>query len=230
MMMSGRHHPGIPICLVVLALLLSGCAGTKSSPKPVVTEAPPSPRVESPPPVQAQLASKPPAQPPAVHKSATPPPPEPVSPPPSPKQHMEAGEYQKALEEYGVRYRKHPGDQALTKEYAKRVEEVKSAADKACDEKEYVAAGRIYDLLLKRYVQFKNFAHMLTFNRDYLDQKLSLCKKSLSVMGFQEYRKGNLNEAITMWRGLLVIDPNNEDIRKAMNTATEQQKNLQTKK
>jgi len=143
---------------------------------------------------------------------------------------MEAGEYQKALEEYGVRYRKHPGDQALIKEYAKSVGEMKAAADKACDEKEYAMAGRIYDLLLKRYAQFKNFAHMLTFNKAYLDQKLSLCKKSLSVMGFQEYRKGNLNEAITMWRGLLTIDPHNEDIRKALNTATEQQKNLQTKK
>jgi len=229
MMMSGRHHPGIPICLVVLALLLSGCAGTKSSPKPVVTEAPPSPHVESPPPVQAQLASKPPAQAPAVHKPAASPS-EPAQPEPSPKQCMEAGEYQKALEEYGVRYRKHPRDLSLTKEYAKSVEAVKSAADKACDEKEYAAAGRIYDLLLKRYPQFKNFAHMLTFNKAYLDQKLSLCKKSLSVMGFQEYRKGDLNEAITMWRGLLMIDPHNEDIRKALNTATEQQKNLQTKK
>ena len=228
MMMSGRHHPGIPICLVVLALFLSGCAGTKSSPKPVVTEAPPSPQVESPPPVQAQ-PSKPPAQAPAVHKSAPAPPSGPAL-PPSPKQCMEAGEYQKALEEYGVRYRKHPGDQALTKQYVKSVEEMKAAADKACDEKEYATAGRIYDLLLKRYAQFKNFAHMLTFNKAYLDQKLSLCKKSLSVMGFQEYRKGNLNEAITMWRGLLMIDPHNEDIRKALNTATEQQKNLQTKK
>jgi len=228
MMMSGRYHPGIAICLVVLALFLSGCAGTKSSPKPVVTEAPPSPQVESPPPVQAQ-PSKPPAQAPAVHKSAPAPPSGPAL-PPSPKQCMEAGEYQKALEEYGVRYRKHPGDQALTKQYVKSVEEMKAAADKACDEKEYATAGRIYDLLLKRYAQFKNFAHMLTFNKAYLDQKLSLCKKSLSVMGFQEYRKGNLNEAITMWRGLLMIDPHNEDIRKALNTATEQQKNLQTKK
>ena len=229
-MMSGRHHPGIPFCLVVLALLLSGCAGTKSSLKPVVIEAPPSPHVESPPPVQTQLASKPPAQAPAVHKSGPAPQPGPVPPAPSMKQCIEAGEYQKALEEYGVRYRKHPGDQALIKAYSKSVEEVRSAADKACDDKEYATAGRIYDLLLKRYAQFKNFAHMLTFNKAYLEQKLSLCKKSLSVMGFQEYRKGNLNEAITMWRGLLMIDPHNEDIRKAMNTATEQQKNLQTKK
>ena len=44
---------------------------------------------------------------------------------------------------------------------------MRSAADKACDDKEYATAGRIYDLLLKRYAQFKNFAHMLTFNKAY---------------------------------------------------------------
>ena len=143
---------------------------------------------------------------------------------------MEAGECQKALEEYSARYRRHPRDQALAKEYAKSVEEIKSAADKECDRQEFVAAGRTYDLLFKRYAQFKDFAHRLTFNKAYLNEKLSLCKKSLSVLGFQEYRKGNLSEAITMWRGLRMIHPNNKDIRKAMNTATEQQKNLQTKK
>ena len=143
---------------------------------------------------------------------------------------MEAGEYQKALDEYDVRYRKHPRGRTVTTEYAKTVEEMRSAADKACDEQEFAAAGRTYDLLLKRYDRFKDFAHLLTFNRAYLNQKVSLCKKSLSVLGFQEYRKGNLSEAIAMWRGFLMIDPNNEDIKKAMNTATEQQKNLQRKK
>jgi DNA-binding SARP family transcriptional activator len=142
---------------------------------------------------------------------------------------VEAGEYQKALDEYGARCRKHPKDQALQTEYAKSVEEMRAAADKACDGQDFAAAGRTYDLLLKRYPQFKDFTHLLTFNRAYLNQKLSLCKKSLSVKGFQEYRKGNLSDATVMWRGLLAIDPDNEDIKKAMNTATEQQKNLQKK-
>ena len=226
--MSGRQHPGIPICLAVLALLLSGCAGMKSSPKPVAAEAS-SPQVESPPPTQAQQPSKPPAQTPAVHKSTTHPPSEPAL-PPSPKQCIEAGEYQKALEEYGVKYRKHPGDQALTKAYAKSVEEVRSAADKAM-RRQRIRNGRP-DLrpaaqALCSVQELRPHAHL---QQSLSREKLSLCKKSLSVMGFQEYRKGNLNEAITMWPVFLMIDPHNEDIRKAMNTATEQQKNLQTKK
>jgi tetratricopeptide (TPR) repeat protein len=228
--MSGHRRRGIPLCLVALALFLSGCAVIRGDRKPAVPDTQPLPRAASPSPVQTQLPSKPPVQTPAVHKPSKSPPPEPAQPAPSPKQHIEAGEYQKALEEYDVSYRKHPREQALTAEYAKGVEEMRSAADKACDDQEFTAAGRTYDLLFKHYAQFKDFAHLLTFNRTYLDQKLSLCKKSLSVLGFKEYRKGNLGEAIVMWRGLLAIDPNNEDIRKAMNTATEQQKNLQKRK
>jgi tetratricopeptide (TPR) repeat protein len=142
---------------------------------------------------------------------------------------MEAGEYEKALDEYDAGHRKHPRDQVLTTEYVKSIEDLRSIADKSWDAKESAPAGRMYDLLLKRYGQFKNFAEMLTFNRTYLDQKLALCKKSLSVRGFQEYRKGNLNEAILQWQGLLSLDPNNKDIKKAMLTATGQQRNLQRK-
>jgi len=135
-----------------------------------------------------------------------------------------------ALDEYGAGYRKHPKDQALLAEYAKSVEEMKSTADKAYEKEEYSPAGRTYDLLLKRYDQFKDFSRMLTFDRTYLRQKLVHCKKGLSVRGFQEYRKGNLSEAIVLWQGLLALDPNNKDIKKAVATATEQQKNLQTKR
>jgi len=107
---------------------------------------------------------------------------------------------------------------------------MKSVADQAYEKEEYLSAGRTYDLLFRRHGEFKDFASTLTFDRAYLNQRLSLCKKSLSVRGFQEYRKDNLSEAILLWQGLLTIDPNNEDIKKAMSTATEQQRHLQTKK
>jgi hypothetical protein len=45
-----------------------------------------------------------------------------------------------------------------------------------------------------------------------------------------EYRKGNLAGAISIWKSILEFDPNNADIMKAINTATIQLKNLQQKK
>jgi hypothetical protein len=145
------------------------------------------------------------------------------------KQHLGAGQYRKALDDYRSEYMKHPHDQALMKEYVRSIEDIKTKADKISDAGDLASAGRIYDTLLKTFSDFKTFAHLLSFEKAQLSTELTKCKTSLSKQGFQEYRNGNLNEAITLWRGYLSIDPNNTDIKRAANTAMVQQKNLQEK-
>jgi tetratricopeptide (TPR) repeat protein len=145
------------------------------------------------------------------------------------KEHMEAGECQKAIDVYNVEYQKHPHDLSLAREYVKSIENIASAADKALDKKDFASAGRNYDVLLKNYAHFKGFEKKLSFNSIALNEKLCYCKKAIFKQGFQEYRKGNLSEAIALWQDLLVIDPQNTDIKKALRTATLQQKNLQEK-
>jgi tetratricopeptide (TPR) repeat protein len=145
------------------------------------------------------------------------------------KQHLGAGQYRKALDDYRSEYMKHPHDQALMREYVRSIEDIKTKADKISDAGDLASAGRIYDTLLKTFSDFKTFAHLLSFDSVQLNTELTKCKTSLSKQGFQEYRNGNLNEAITLWRGYLSIDPNNADIKRAANTAMVQQKNLQEK-
>jgi hypothetical protein len=145
------------------------------------------------------------------------------------KKHMEAGEYQKAIDIYIDECRKQPKDLPLVKEYAKSLEGIKSTAEKALEKRDFASAGRMYYILQNNYAKFNNVVQMLTFNNAYLNTKLAYCKKSLSMQGFQEYRKGNLNKAIVLWQSLLVIDPDNKDIKEAVRTATLQQKNLQEK-
>jgi tetratricopeptide (TPR) repeat protein len=146
------------------------------------------------------------------------------------KQFMDAGDYQKAIDAYNVEYRKQPQDPALVKEYVKSLEDIKSAADKALEEEDFASAGRNYNVLLKNYPRFKGFEKKLSFNRTYLNIKLSHCKQSLSKQGFQEYRKGNLSGAIALWKSLLAIDPHNKEIKEALRIAKLQQNNLQENK
>jgi hypothetical protein len=227
--MSDHPCRRILVYALLVCLVLPGCAA-KTTQKMAPSDEQPSPPVRSSAHTQGQRPPKAPAQGTAAQKPSAAVAAESAEATMSPKQHAKAGDYEKALDEYAADYRKHPRDQALTAEYMKSVEEMKSAADKAYEEEGFSSAGRVYDLLLKHYGQFKDFAQRLTFDKAHLNRKLSSCKKSLSVRGFQEYRKGNLNEAIVMWQGLLAIDPNNEDIQKTVNTATEQQRNLQRKK
>jgi tetratricopeptide (TPR) repeat protein len=143
------------------------------------------------------------------------------------QKHLEAGEYQKAIDVYHVEVQKHPHDPSLARAYVKSIENIASAADKAFDNKDFSSAGMKYDVLLKNYAHFKGFEKRLSFNSIDLNEKLSDCKKAIFKQGFQEYRKGNLSEAIELWEDLLVIDPQNTDIKKALKTAKLQQKNLQ---
>ncbi len=154
----------------------------------------------------------------------------PVQTPTHAKQFMDAGEYQKAIDAYNLEHRKHPQDQALMKEYVMSLEDMKSAADKASDREDFASAGRKYHVMLKNYPSFKGFEKRLSFNSSYLNIKLSHCKHSLSKQGFQEYRKGNLSDAISLWQVLLAIDPHNAEIKDALRTAKLQQKNLQENK
>lgn len=146
------------------------------------------------------------------------------------KRTVASGDHQKIINDYKADYAKNPHDQVLVKEYVKSLEEIKVVADRALEREDYASAGKTYKVLLKNYPDFKGFAHMLSFDKTKLNTKVTNCKTSLSKKGFQEYREGNLREAISLWQDYLAIDPNNADIKKAVNTAKLQQKNLQQTK
>lgn len=143
------------------------------------------------------------------------------------KQNVGAGKYQKAIDLYKAEHERHPQDRILVKEYVKSLEEIKTAADRALQREDFESAGRAYNVLLKNYSDFKGFSHILSFDRAQLHSRLTSCKTALSQKGFQEYREGDLSEAISLWQDYLALDPHNADIKKALNTAKTQQKNLQ---
>lgn len=142
------------------------------------------------------------------------------------EEHRTSGEYQEALDIYTAAYRKHPRDKALRASYVKSITQMVSTADTALARRNFAAAGRTYAILLENKGRFEGFARNLPFDNAELEQKLDDCKRALFRGGFQEYRAGNLDAAIGMWQGLLVIDPDNTEIKEALRTAKLQQKTL----
>lgn len=202
--MDNLHRITLLFLVLTLLLIVQSCATVKGwiSPKSPDNQTSTKSEVQTPPksPVQTQTRAK---------------------------QLMDAGEYQKAIDAYNVEYRKQPQDPSLVKEYVKSLEDIKSAADKALEEEDFASAGRNYNVLLKNYPRFKGLDKRLSFNRTYLNTRLSRCKQSLSKQGFEEYRKGNLGGAIALWKSLLAIDPRNKEIKEALRIAKLQQDNLQ---
>jgi cytochrome c-type biogenesis protein CcmH/NrfG len=55
-----------------------------------------------------------------------------------------------------------------------------------------------------------------------LAEGIAACREGLTKTGLEEYRKGNLAKAISVWEDLLSFDPDNTEIKKAVDTARTQ--------
>jgi len=60
-----------------------------------------------------------------------------------------------------------------------------------------------------------------------LTAKIRTCVKNLFESGLKHYRSDNLDQAISIWKGILVFDPGNEEVKRVVDRPTLQLKNLQ---
>jgi hypothetical protein len=84
--------------------------------------------------------------------------------------------------------------------------------------------------LLKNYQYFKRSQKPLSFPEESLKDGIKNSSSQLTKKGLEQYRKGNIAEAISTWEGILLFDPENLEIKKAIETAKIQLKKLKQKK
>jgi len=142
------------------------------------------------------------------------------------EQGIRKGDFEGALGAYGAALRKYPGDRGLLRNYLETAEDIRDAADDAFDKEEFTSSGRTYALLLKNYPHFKKITRDLSFDRKYLKDRLKECSDRLSERALTKYRQGNLTAAITLWKNILEFEPGNAGVKKAIDTASTQLKNL----
>ncbi|MEW6109728.1 MAG: hypothetical protein AB1632_11260 [Nitrospirota bacterium] len=146
------------------------------------------------------------------------------------RRYLADGDFQKALDTHMNACAKYPEDQTLFRSYVSTVEEIKKNAGIAFDRNDFASAGRIYNILIKNYSDFRGISHSISFDRAFLIARIKECRSQLTQKGLEQYRKGNIRNAISIWESLLEFDPDNTEIRKAVENATTQLKNLQEKK
>ncbi|HAS54520.1 MAG: hypothetical protein A2X56_13190 [Nitrospirae bacterium GWC2_57_13] len=145
------------------------------------------------------------------------------------EQDIRKGDFDGALGVYGAALRKCPGDRGLLKYFLEAAEDIRDAADSAFDNEEFALSGRTYAVLLRNYPHFKEIAGDLSFDRKYLRARLKECSDFLSLRALTQYRQGNLSAAISLWKNILEFEPGNAGVKKAIDTASTQLKNLQRK-
>ena len=144
--------------------------------------------------------------------------------------HLKAGEFRKAIDICKEIYHKYPQDPTVRSGYIRTLESIKGGGDRAFEKSDFALAGYVYGLLLKNYSSVGRLNGSLSFNREGLTARMGNCKKFLFENGLQQYRSGNLNQAISLWKSILVFDPENQEIKKAVDMASLQSKNLQKAK
>lgn len=136
------------------------------------------------------------------------------------------GEYQKALEAYSDAYKKYPHNSELQAGYARAGEKIKSIAYGALKKSDFPAAGGIFNVLLTSGITGKDLSGSLSFDRDYLSRQIKTCSEALMEIGLMKYREGSLDDAVSIWKKALTFDPENRDVKKAIDKATVQLQKL----
>ncbi len=143
------------------------------------------------------------------------------------EQYIVQGDYRNALDVYADVCRKYPDDQALFTNFSKTIADIQRAAGEAFGKEDFVSSGRAYYVLLKNNYHCRGPFRERLIEKEFLHARLEDCSSRLSQRALAEYRKGNLAEAISIWKNILAFDPNNADVTKEIDTATIQLKNLQ---
>ncbi len=141
--------------------------------------------------------------------------------------YVKAGEFRKAVDLCKEIYQKYPRDPGVRSGYIQTLETIKSNGDRAFERNDFETAGSVYELLLKHIPSVTRLNGSSPLDREGLTVKIKACVKTLFENGLQQYRTGNLDQAISIWKGILVFDPSNEEVKRAVDVATLQLKNLQ---
>ena len=141
-------------------------------------------------------------------------------------EYVAKGDYKSALDFHKSAAEKYPGNEALEEGYIADIEDIKKAADKAFEKGDFPLSGKTYYLLLKSVPQSDGFSVGLSFTKKNLTERLNECRTALSQQALSQYREGNIGNAISLWKSILSFDPGNTSIKKSIDTATTQLKNL----
>jgi len=139
-------------------------------------------------------------------------------------QKIKNGDYVQALRAYRPLFYEYQNDKNLTQSFRNMVNHLYSREKTAFKSKDLTEAGYIYFAFLENYDLIERYVHSLPFSKRSLEEGKRMCRDSLMKIGLDRYRKGDLQEAISSWKEILKFDPENVEIKKAIDNCEEQLK------
>lgn len=133
---------------------------------------------------------------------------------------IETDNFTSAIDAYKTHVRSYPDDVFLQEKLLGTILEIHNIAENAQETGNHILAGKAYVALSKNYQILKRPLSSLPFTETSLIEGAKHCTAALTGKGLEQYRKGKIKEAITIWEGILQFDPGNVEIKKAIDNAS----------
>lgn len=139
---------------------------------------------------------------------------------------MSEGHNERALEMFAAAWKENPGHAGAAKDFPEALIALKNSGDEAFKHGRLDEAGRRWSAALRFISHPAEKGKALPFTKADLKAGIDRLSANLMEKGLMEYRKGNLEAAIALWRGILSYDPSHAEAAKSVQTASTQLDNL----
>jgi tetratricopeptide (TPR) repeat protein len=143
------------------------------------------------------------------------------------RSYLKSGDVEKGIDIYRGLIQQYPWDTTVRNGYVSLLESIKGQADLEFERKDFAQAGRTYRILFKNYSSLNHLNRFLSYNAGLLNTRIETCRKILFEDALEQYRSGNLGQAVSIWRNILTFDPENLEVKKATDKAILQIRNLE---
>lgn len=135
---------------------------------------------------------------------------------------LEKKSYRQAIELMSGKNR-----EGMEREYVLAINGLLEVGDDAFSLGDYAAAARSFKGVLDAYPVEPSLKERISYTPKQIRAYLETCANRLMDQGLEEYRRGKLENAISKWKGVLMINPAHQEARKSLDTATVQLQALQ---
>lgn len=135
---------------------------------------------------------------------------------------FQAGQFDQAINLLVIGLQEYPEEPSLKTYLTQILQELISQAQVAMASKDWLRAGQLYSLLKSSRLKHEKTLAPFPLSLEEINKSIKYCSQQLTNLGLIEYRKGNLKEAIALWEKILLFQPENEEIKRAIQTAKAQ--------
>lgn len=116
------------------------------------------------------------------------------------QQYLQAGNFEKAIDTCQATVEKYPEAQPVLDNTFKTLQQIKAAADRFFETKDFVSAVRVYSLLSRNLPRFQRFEKALPFTKGLLDAQLRNSRNGISErQARQALEAGDSDKAIEVY-------------------------------